>query len=118
MASMWQAVAGSPIGDELLEWPPDVFALTDVILERAEAYRFVLSPPDGVVWPPGGDVGEGITIVSLVCEDLAQNDDVAEVIRSVGPTIVSTHLLDRPQLTSRWSARYASVLADDPGSAS
>jgi hypothetical protein len=42
---------------------------------------------------------------------------VAEVIRSIGPTIVSTALLDGPQLTSRWSARYASVLADDPGSA-
>jgi hypothetical protein len=63
------------------------------------------------------EVGEGITIVSLVCEDLAQNDTVAEVIRSIGPTIVSTALLDGPQLTSRWSARYASVLADDPGSA-
>jgi hypothetical protein len=55
LASTWQALAGSPIGDELLEWPPDVFALTDVILERAEAYRFVLSPPAGVLWPPGGD---------------------------------------------------------------
>ena len=55
LASTWQAVAGSPITDELLEWPPDVFALTAVILERAEAYRFVLSPPDGVLWPPGGD---------------------------------------------------------------
>lgn len=63
------------------------------------------------------EVGEGITIVSLVCEDLAQNDDVAEVIRSIGPSIVSTALLDGPQLASRWSARYASVLADDPGSA-
>jgi hypothetical protein len=62
-------------------------------------------------------VGEEVTIVSLVCEDLAQNDDVAEVIRAVGPTIVSTALLDGPQLTSRWAARYASVLADDPGSA-
>jgi hypothetical protein len=57
LASTWQAVAGSPVGDELLEWPPDVFALTDVILERAEAFRFVLSPPDGVLWPPGGDAG-------------------------------------------------------------
>jgi hypothetical protein len=63
------------------------------------------------------EVGEGITIVSLVCEDLAQNDDVAELIRAIGPTIVSTALLDGPQLPSRWSARYASVLADDPGSA-
>jgi hypothetical protein len=62
-------------------------------------------------------VGEEVTIVSLVCEDLAQNDNVAEVIRAVGPTIVSTALLDGPQLVSRWAARYASVLADDPGSA-
>ena len=28
-----------------------------------------------------------------------------------------TTLLDGPQLASRWTARYASVLADDPGSA-
>jgi hypothetical protein len=58
-----------------------------------------------------------LTLVSLVCEDLAQNDDVAELIRSVGPTIVFAVLLDGPQLTNRWAARYASVLADDPGSA-
>lgn len=58
-----------------------------------------------------------LTLVALVCEDLAQNDDIAEIIRSVGPTVVMTGLLDGPQLTSRWAARYASVLADDPGSA-
>ncbi len=61
--------------------------------------------------------GDEIALVSLVCEDLAQIDSVAEVIRSVGPTIVFTPLLDGPQLSSRWAARYASVLADDPGSA-
>jgi hypothetical protein len=58
-----------------------------------------------------------LVLVALVCEDLAQNDDVAQLIRSVGPTSVITVLLDGPQLTSRWAARYASVLADDPGSA-
>jgi hypothetical protein len=63
------------------------------------------------------ELGDGITLVFLVCEDLAQIDDVAEVIRSVGPTVVFTPLLDGPQLSSRWAARYASVLADDPGSA-
>lgn len=62
-------------------------------------------------------LGDEITMVSLVCEDLAQIDDVAEVIRSVGPTFVFAPLLDGPQLNSRWAARYASVLADDPGSA-
>jgi hypothetical protein len=62
-------------------------------------------------------LGDEITFVSLVCEDLAQMDELAAVIRSVGPTIVVAPLLDGPQLPSRWSARYASVLADDPGSA-
>jgi hypothetical protein len=62
-------------------------------------------------------LGEEITVVSLVCEDLAENDQVADVIRDVGPTGVIAVLLDGPQLTSRWAARYASVLADDPGSA-
>jgi hypothetical protein len=55
--------------------------------------------------------------VGLVCEDLAHNDDIAELIRSVGPTVVIVGLLDGPQLASRWAARYASVLADDSGSA-
>jgi hypothetical protein len=61
--------------------------------------------------------GDGAVLAAVVCEDLAQIDEVAEVIRSVGPTIVVTPLLDGPQLSSRWAARYASVLADDPGSA-
>jgi hypothetical protein len=58
-----------------------------------------------------------LTLVSLICEDLAEYDDLARLIRSVGPTVVATVLLDGPQLSSRWSARYASVLADDPGCA-
>ena len=61
--------------------------------------------------------GDGAVLAAVICEDLAQIDEVAEVIRSVGPTIVFTPLLDGPQLSSRWAARYASVLADDPGSA-
>ena len=63
------------------------------------------------------ELGGGVTLTSLVCEDLAQTDEVASVIRGVGPTIVVTPLLDGPQLSSRWGARYAGVLADDPGSA-
>ena len=63
------------------------------------------------------ELGDGVTLASLVCEDLAQTDDVASVIRAVGPMIVVTPLLDGPQLSSRWAARYAGVLADDPGSA-
>src|SRR5215472_110884 len=63
------------------------------------------------------ELGDGITLVFLVCEDLAQIDNVAEIVRSVGPTAIFTPVLDGPQLGSRWAARYASVFADDPGSA-
>ena len=70
-------------------------------------------PPLGVEFVEAAE----LTMVSLVCEDLAQSDDVAAVMRSVGPTVVIAALLDGPQLSSRWAARYASVLADDPGSA-
>lgn len=63
------------------------------------------------------EMGEELTLCCLICEDLSQRDDVAEVVRSVGPTLVVTPLLDGPQLTSRWAGRYASILADDPGSA-
>jgi hypothetical protein len=50
-ASIWRAVAGGPIMDELLEWPPDVFALTNLVLGRSEAFRFALAPIGQ--WPPG-----------------------------------------------------------------
>jgi hypothetical protein len=63
------------------------------------------------------ELAGGITIAAVVCEDLARLDGVAELLRAIGPTIVVTLLLDGPQLASRWTARYAGVLADDPGSA-
>jgi hypothetical protein len=63
------------------------------------------------------ELGEEIVIASPVCEDLANLDDVSEILRAVGPTIVTPLLLDGPQLSSRWAARYAGVLADNPGSA-
>ena len=50
--SIWEAQSGSAIDDALLDWPPDVFALTDTLLDRSEAYRFAVSPPAGRAWPP------------------------------------------------------------------
>ena len=51
-ASIWHALAGSSVTEDILEWPADLFALTNVILKRTEAYRFVFSPPGGEEWPP------------------------------------------------------------------
>ncbi len=61
--------------------------------------------------------GERITVCPLICEDLARQDPIADLVRTVGPSLVIAILLDGPQIGSRWGARYASVLADDPGSA-
>lgn len=53
----------------------------------------------------------------LVCEDLARYDPVLTVMNAIGPNLVIALLMDGPQLEQRWPARYATVLADDPGSA-
>jgi hypothetical protein len=55
-------------------------------------------------------------VAALVCEDLARNDPVLPTVAAVGPTLVIALLLDGPQLTNRWPGRYATVLAEDPGS--
>lgn len=56
-----------------------------------------------------------LTLTTLICEDLARQDPVAQVVRAVGPNLVVALLMDGPQLGNRWSARYATVLAEDPG---
>jgi hypothetical protein len=57
-----------------------------------------------------------LTCGALVCEDLARQDNVSESIRAIGPNLIIAILMDGPQIRQRWPAKYASVLADDPGS--
>lgn len=61
-------------------------------------------------------VGSWMTWCTLICEDLARQEPAAEVVRAVGPNLVIALLMDGPQLTNRWPARYATGLAEDPGS--
>jgi hypothetical protein len=56
-----------------------------------------------------------LTITPLICEDLARQEPVGDLVRAVGPNLVIALLMDGPQLASRWPGRYATVLADDPG---
>lgn len=53
---------------------------------------------------------------ALVCEDLARPDPAGDLLRAVGPNLIIALLMDGPQIKDRWSSRYATVLADDPGS--
>ena len=52
----------------------------------------------------------------LICEDIARLDPVGQVVRSLAPDLVVALLFDGPQLLTRWSSYYATVLAEDPGS--
>ena len=61
-------------------------------------------------------LNDEVTLCCLICEDLARQDPVADLVRSVGPNLVIALLMDAPQVRARWPARYATVLADDPGS--
>lgn len=58
----------------------------------------------------------GAIVSALVCEDLARQEPVLPTVVAVGPTLVIALLLDGPQLPNRWPGRYATVLAEDPGS--
>jgi hypothetical protein len=58
-----------------------------------------------------------MVISALICEDLARFDPVLPVINAIGPNLLIALLMDGPQLQSRWPGRYATVLAEDPGSA-
>jgi hypothetical protein len=56
-----------------------------------------------------------VTFSVLICEDLARAEPVGNLLRAVGPNLLIALLQDGPQLRTRWSARCATVLADDPG---
>ncbi|MFT0737500.1 hypothetical protein [Ralstonia wenshanensis] len=58
-----------------------------------------------------------MTMVTLICEDLARMDPAMNAIRAVGPNLVIALLMDGPQRIFRWPGRYSGVLADEPGCA-
>lgn len=58
----------------------------------------------------------GAVFSAMICEDLARSEPCHEPLRAAGPNIVFVILMDGPQVPGRWAARYATTLADDPGS--
>jgi hypothetical protein len=61
-------------------------------------------------------ITDRIALSVLICEDLARQDPISDIIRAVGPNLVVALLMDGPQLKGRWPAHYATVFAEDPGS--
>lgn len=99
-------------------------------LDRAQTERYALDFDDSAdnnQWWEDIDVSSrrlpffglrpDMSLVTLICEDLARSDPAMPAIRAVGPNLVVALLMDGPQLGVRWPGRYATVLAEDPGSA-
>jgi hypothetical protein len=96
-------------------------------LNKAQLASYALSNrlrPDRVWWenidlPPRemlfAEFSRGSVLTSLICEDLARIDPCQAALRAVGPNLTLVLLMDSAQITSRWPAQYAGVLADDPG---
>lgn len=63
------------------------------------------------------NIGEELTVCPVICEDLARQDELSNLIRSVGPSLLVAILMDGPQMKDRWSAKYAGIFGDDPGCA-
>jgi predicted amidohydrolase len=125
------ASAGRPRNEVRLSFPP----LEDVIQKKHHPWKLtesqiiqyglggVLSPFRE--WWEFADITDrqlsfismsaDIVLCVLICEDLARPDPVANLVRAVGPNLVIALLMDGPQTRERWAARYATVLADDPG---
>jgi len=97
-------------------------------LDRSQIVQYGLGgqlDPERIWWEHTSAEARNVTFVSLlpwlsvcalVCEDLARQEPVAKLVRMIGPNLVIALLMDGPQLSGRWPDRYATVLADDPGS--
>lgn len=94
--------------------------------QQIEDYALSDALDPNTVWWEGMALPErqiGLTVFrqsaifsAMICEDLARSEPCHEPLRSVGPNLVFVLLMDGPQLPHRWSARYSTILADDPGS--
>jgi hypothetical protein len=115
---------------------PDSSLVTDLRLHQAKHHRWYLDRAQIVNYQLGSRLSaskgcwehiavsrrvlnfvtlNATTWTVLVCEDLARQDPAADLIRAVGPNLLIALLMDGPQLSGRWPSRYASVLAEDPG---
>ena len=61
MAAYFRMFSPGPAWSDLLDWPPDVFAFTNLVLAHTEAYRFAVAPPRGTRWPPNPDWNGTVT---------------------------------------------------------
>ena len=73
--SAWRPTSGCsrrvPPGPTSLDWPPDVFAFTNLVLGHTEAYRFAVAPPRGTRWPPSPAWNETVTAAAGEWRELA-----------------------------------------------
>jgi hypothetical protein len=93
MAAYFDAFAPAPDWSELVPWPPDVFALANLVLDHTSAYRFVVAPPPGKRWPPIPNWGEQMRSSGRAWRQL-------ELARGASAILLSTSV----RATTLWTA--------------
>jgi len=89
------------------------YGLGSQLHPNVQWWEFIRSPERTIAFT---ELRPWLTTSVLVCEDLARPDPVGDALRAVGPNLIISLLCDGPQLQGRWPGRYATALADDPGS--
>jgi hypothetical protein len=106
VASYFDAFAPAPAWDELVAWPPDVFALTNLVLDHTEGYRFVVAPPPGRRWPELPDWGEQVRLAARAWGDAAGagGGELPSLVRRLWATV--TRCRDVPLAEIRSGAAW------------
>jgi hypothetical protein len=84
ISSYFDAFAPAPPWERLTAWPPDVFALANLLLDHAEAYRLAVAPPPGRRWPPTADWNQRI-------EEAGRDWAAAAAANAAAPVAVQVH---------------------------
>ena len=139
VSGVYESTEESPIGTNSVRMVFPQSELSDTTVEQFKHHRWQLDHDQistyglasrlnpNMLWWEGIRVedrqlnfislDEWLTMSVLICEDLARQDPVSQILRTVGPNLVIALLMDGPQLKTRWPNRYAAVLSDDPGCA-
>ncbi|HET7352517.1 MAG TPA: hypothetical protein VFJ11_00530 [Gaiellaceae bacterium] len=97
--------------DDLVRWPPDVFALANLALDHTKSYRFAIAPPAGRFWPPFPEWNEEVSAAAQAWRTVSGGDGGAlpPLVRRSWESV--TGLRDLPLAEIRSGAAWKLICA-------
>src|SRR5262245_50791094 len=112
VSSYFGAFAPAPAWHELVWWPPDVFALTNLILDHTGAYRFVVAPPRGRRWPPFPDWTQRVSDAAEAWRDASSglHGELPALVRTCWDTVTRFRDLPLERIKTGEASELAAAL--------